>query len=74
MYTIWGRPNCVWCERAKQFLTDVGEGFEYIELTADNIKEFELLTNGAKTVPQIFDPTDERVGGYDELVASYITE
>lgn len=67
-YTIWGRPNCAWCERAKSILTAYGEPYEYIELTSENFETFSKLTNNAKEVPQIFDPLGGWIGGHDHLV------
>jgi glutaredoxin len=72
-YTIWGRPNCIWCQRAKEFLTDVGEPFDYIELTPTNLGAFQEITYGAKTVPQVFDPVGGLIGGYEDLVEFYRT-
>ncbi len=72
-YTIWGRPNCIWCERAKQLLEDVGEPYDYIELNSGNQQRFAELTNGARTVPQIFDPVGGLIGGHDNL-KEFLTE
>ncbi len=66
-YTIWGRPNCIWCERAKQLLEEYGEPYDYIELTVSNQGSFAELTNGARTVPQTFDPLGGWIGGYEHL-------
>jgi glutaredoxin len=70
-YTIWGRPGCVWCERAKELIASKGLDYKYIELTPENLEEFNERTNGAKTVPQIFGFTGERIGGYDQLVHDF---
>ena len=67
MYTIWGRPNCVWCNEAKKLLDYYFIPFKYIELTSENLDEFTILTNGAKKVPQVFHKTGELIGGYEEL-------
>ncbi len=67
MYTIWGRPDCPWCDRAK-FLLDAHQlQYEYIELTSDNLEEFSKRTMGAKTVPQIIDDDDFYIGGFEAL-------
>ena len=68
MYTIWGRPNCKWCEEAKRFLKFNFIDYEYIELTPENLNKFSEITNGAKTVPQIFDSYNNLIGSYEELV------
>ncbi len=66
MYTIWGRPNCQWCERAKDLLDDHDEYWEYVELTPDNLEEFNKQFHGKKTVPQIMG-NGYYVGGYEDL-------
>ncbi len=66
MYTIWGRPNCQWCERAKELLDEYGEYYEYTELTPDNLEEFSKLFPNRKTVPQIKEGY-HYVGGYEAL-------
>ncbi len=73
MYTIWGRPHCVWCEAAKKFLSENNEEYTYVELDHTNLYKFGELTNGAKTVPQIFDPFSCLIGGYEDLVEFYKT-
>lgn len=70
MYTVWGRPDCKWCERAKEFLADMNEPYDYVELRPSNLEEFNILTGGAKTVPQIF-YKDELIGGYEALKFTY---
>lgn len=70
-YTIWGRPNCQWCERAKEFIASKGLDYKYIELTPDNLEEFNRLTDEAKTVPQIFDFFGNRIGTYEHLIHDF---
>lgn len=67
-YTIWGTSNCKWCKEARDLLDRKNIEYTYVPLTADNLETFLELTNGAKTVPQIFDPFSQRVGGYEDLV------
>lgn len=67
MYTVWGRPNCVWCKEAKKLLEYNFIQYNYVELTPDNHAKFIELTGGAKTVPQIFDPFSCLIGGYENL-------
>lgn len=71
MYTIWGRPDCIRCERAKKFLEDVGEDYNYITLDTSNSLEFFEKTKGRKTVPQVFDPSGGHIGGYEALIEYY---
>ena len=74
-FIIWGRPNCPWCDRAKEYITDWGDRYEYVELTPENMDEFTRLFPGMKTVPQIihtgeFVP-DFHIKGYEALLEFY---
>lgn len=76
MYTIYSKPNCAFCDQAKQLLTiksipyeefiiDIGQekhdGKKYV--TAAYLKE---LVPTARAVPQIFQG-NRHVGGFQEL-------
>ena len=64
---VWSKPNCVWCDRAKDLLTR--EGYVYNEKTLGvNATREELLeaVPNARSVPQIF-MDGVYVGGYNEL-------
>jgi glutaredoxin len=72
-FIIYGKPNCVYCQRAKTHITKNGYPYTYKELGIDFTRE-ELLEKfpNAKTFPQITverDGSTEYVGGYDELIA-----
>jgi glutaredoxin len=68
MYTIWGRPNCIWCERAKTLLTNEGIPFEYVELTQSSLDLWNFtFPHNPKTVPQIVHG-NVLVGGYEDLL------
>lgn len=71
MYTIITRDQCNFCDSAKAMLK--GRGFPYTEYNVQSqssrwvlslIKKAELTT-----VPQIFDPSGNYIGGYTELKA-----
>ena len=66
MCTVWGLPNCVWCNEAKKLLEYYFIEYEYKELTSENLSDFSLATGGAKTVPQIF-KDKKLIGGFDNL-------
>lgn len=76
MYTVYSKPNCTFCDQAKQLLNS--KGLEYEEfiidvgqpkdesksyVTAAYLKE---LVPTARTVPQIF-KDDVLIGGFVEL-------
>lgn len=69
-YTIYGKPNCPYCESAKDLLDNKGLDYEYIDITVEGINAVELakLVNQdvVKTVPQII-TEDTYIGGFTEL-------
>ena len=71
MYSIYTRPNCIWCVRAKELLTRKGISFNDLDITDDNLRsELKLKAPGIKTIPQIF-KDNERIGDYKNLVEHY---
>ena len=65
--TIWSRPNCIWCDRAKDLLTQ--KSIPYLEKVVGVGATKEQLLEavpGAHTVPQIF-MDGVLVGGFQEL-------
>ena len=67
MITIYGKPRCPFCDRAKALCEQKGLDYEYKMLDADYTAEelFEKVPN-AKTFRQIF-IIDEPIGGYTDL-------
>lgn len=75
MYTIYGKPNCPFCEKAKMLLSLKNKEFNYLSLDEDFTRDdlldvcrpFRVLP---KTMPQIFFKEEESVkyiGGFDQL-------
>lgn len=64
---VWSKPQCSYCDQAKQLLKMKGIEFEERLIGAQWTKE-QLLeaVPQARSVPQIF-LDDEYVGGYPEL-------
>jgi glutaredoxin 3 len=65
--TIWSKPGCVWCDRAKDLLTR--ESIPYVEKNiATNSSKEELMEAipGVRTLPQI-SLDGVLIGGYQEL-------
>jgi len=68
--TIYSKPNCVFCDKAKSMVKNLG--FEYEEKmfgkdfsTPDEL--YEAVGKQVRTMPQII--IDEKhIGGYNELV------
>lgn len=68
MYTVYGRPNCGYCDRAKALLEEKSLAFEYHDVMADLEQRQALLEKlpDVKLLPQIF-LNGEHVGGFTEL-------
>jgi glutaredoxin 3 len=65
--TIWSKPNCIWCDRAKDLLTR--ESIPYIEKVVGVGATKEQLLEAvpaARSVPQIF-IDGVYIGGFQEL-------
>lgn len=77
MYEIYGRDNCVWCDRAKETLDKLKLPYKYFNIEKDkkSLMEFKWAFSGARSVPQILilTPNDgdhqyEVIGGYEDLL------
>lgn len=72
-FTIYGKPTCGYCTKAKQLLDEYNRTYIYREVGGQVTKEqLEVLVGApVKTVPQIFvseDGISRYIGGYTELV------
>lgn len=77
-YTIFGKPDCAFCTRAKELLDQKGMEYRYADVKADSMalqsmQDMVMDATGspARTVPQIFADSDRYltyIGGYDQLV------
>jgi len=67
---IYTTPICPYCVRAKALLKKKGATFDEVDvfMDADARQEMEDVTNGTRTVPQIF-IGEQHVGGCEELYA-----
>lgn len=64
MYTIYGKPNCPWCDRAKGLLQP--DEYNYVDVSKDQEAKEVLVEMGVRTVPQVFD-RDNHIGGFEAL-------
>ena len=77
MYTVYGTPDCTYCERAKVLLDHYDKHWQFVNVMekAEYMEAFNKKTNNAKKVPQIFvyqtvrGEYDVHIGGYDDLSA-----
>lgn len=68
-FTIFGRPGCGYCERAKQLCEIKGFEYRYVDIWAEGISKEDLEKTVGKpvhTVPQIFHGK-KHIGGFDDL-------
>ena len=68
MITVYSKPNCAYCEKAKYLLKNLGLEYEEKVVSKDlSIDElFKVLGKQVRTIPQI--------GGYNELKEHFINE
>lgn len=80
MYKIYGKENCEYCKKAKEFLDSKGISYEYLQVGTDITKDqliaiCEAFGVTPKTVPQIFRVVHDEtvyIGGHNDLVEEYI--
>ena len=72
MFTIYTKPDCNFCVKAKDLLNLRGEPFMEIDISKDTKAKHKLKSQGFKTVPQIFYPDGEHFGNYHTLERTYV--
>lgn len=68
-FTIFGRPGCGYCVRAKQVLEMRNLPHKYVDMMREGISPADLektVGKPVRTVPQIFHG-DTHIGGYTDL-------
>jgi glutaredoxin len=72
MITLYTKPGCPWCIKAKELLKS--KGVNYHEIMIDNDKgdvtreEFINLFPMVKSLPYMLDSNGKSIGGYGELI------
>lgn len=75
LFKIYGKPNCGYCKKAAEILTDTDLTFDYYTVGVDVTKQ-ELenkLQTEIKTVPVVL-VDNNFIGGYTELCDYLIEE
>ena len=67
MITVYSKPNCPFCDRAKQLLESRGVEYQVIDVTEQPEAREYLLEQGLRSVPQIYRGTTLLQGGYQGL-------
>jgi glutathione-dependent peroxiredoxin len=73
--TVYSKPNCPYCEKAKYLLKSLGLQYEEKTVTKDlSVEElYEALGKQVRTIPQIVINKDH-IGGYNELKEHFINK
>ena len=69
MIKIFSKPNCPFCEQAKQYLDNLEIEYDAIDITKNPMDHSFLVSEGHKTVPQFYQ--DDNLlfeGGYQGLI------
>ena len=69
MLKIYSKDNCPHCDSAKQFLEAKNIDFESVNIEKDSEAKDFLVSEGHRSVPQIYKGSELFVeGGYSELI------
>jgi len=68
MFRVITSSNCKWCEKSKALLSANGLSFIEVPLVGQAWLRELMAQANLKTVPQIFKPDGDLVGGYEDLV------
>ena len=72
MFTIYTKPDCNYCVKAKDLLNMRGEPFIEVDVSQNIDAKERLKSKGFRTVPQIFYPDGEHFGDYEKLESNYV--
>lgn len=71
VFKIYGKPNCKYCELAKDLLDSRGKEYVYVDISEDDEAMDMMIARGFRSVPQIYYDDDfvgDHIGGYNDLV------
>ena len=63
---VYGKPNCQYCDMAKNLLNSKGIVFQYIDVSVDSAAMDKIKNDGARTVPRVY-INGVCIGGFTEL-------
>ena len=67
MITVYSKPQCPFCDRAKQLLESRGVKYTVIDVSVTPEAKEYLVGQGLRSVPQIYRGTTLIPGGYQGL-------
>ena len=63
---VYGAKWCGYCDKVKQYLTDHGKDYQYIDIDEEPVKMMEILKEyKISSIPQVF-IDDIHIGGYED--------
>lgn len=65
-FVLFTMPDCHWCKKAKELLTERDEKYVEFDITQHPILREFLVANNLTTVPQVFND-GLLIGGYVDL-------
>lgn len=79
-YVVFAKPNCPFCVKAEEFLTEKEENFKIVNFQENQVEILQEIKEAYNwgTVPMIFKVHDtariEMIGGYTDMVDSFKQE
>ena len=71
MYTVYSKPDCPWCVKAKSLFAEMGVEYREIEVGKEVTSDmYRRMVPGWTTVPGIWHD-NTFIGGYTELLAFF---
>ena len=67
MITVYSKYLCIWCDRAKTFLKNNGIKFKDVNVMEDKKAMDFIVSQGHRTLPQIYHNDKVISGGYTGL-------
>jgi glutaredoxin 3 len=67
MITVYSKYLCIWCDRAKAFLKNNGIKFKDVNVMEDKKAMDFIVSQGHRTLPQIYHNDKVISGGYTGL-------
>jgi glutaredoxin-like YruB-family protein len=62
---VYSTPACLWCKRAKEFLTEKGVKFEDIDVSTDHEAAHEMVEKSGQMGVPVIDIDSEIIVGFN---------
>lgn len=69
-FVVYGKPNCIYCDKVKMLLDIKSKEYDYIDVTKDDNASEMFIEKGFRSFPQIFqegEGVSVHIGGFEEL-------